>query len=50
VQRAAAAANGADALPDLFTAFQEQLGMKLEKTKAFADVLVIESVSKPSEN
>ena len=48
-QRAAAAA-GADALPDLFTAFQEQLGLKLEATKASADVLAIDKVSKPSEN
>ena len=41
---------GPDAPPDLFTAFQEQLGMKLEATKARADVLVIDKVSKPSEN
>jgi bla regulator protein blaR1 len=49
-QRAHAAANGADALPDLFTAFQEQLGLKLDATKALVDVLVIDRVSKPSEN
>jgi len=48
-QRAAAIA-AADALPDLFTAFQQQLGMKLEATKAFVDVLVIDQVSKPTEN
>ena len=48
-QRAAALA-AADALPDLFTAFQEQLGMKLGATKALADVLVIDKVSKASEN
>lgn len=48
-QRAAAAA-AADALPDLFTAFQEQLGMKLGAAKAPADVLVIDRVSRPSEN
>jgi uncharacterized protein (TIGR03435 family) len=48
-QRAAAAAT-ADALPDLFTAFQQQLGMKLGATKAPADVFVIDKVSKPSEN
>ncbi len=45
-----ASAAGADALPDLFTAFQEQLGLKLNPTKAPADVLVIDKVSKPSEN
>jgi uncharacterized protein (TIGR03435 family) len=50
VQRAAAITNGADALPDLFTAVQEQLGLKLDATKAPADVLVIDKVSKPSEN
>jgi uncharacterized protein (TIGR03435 family) len=46
----AAAVTAADALPDLFTAFQQQLGMKLETTKAFVDVLVIDQVSKPTEN
>jgi uncharacterized protein (TIGR03435 family) len=50
VQRAAAITNGADALPDLFTAVQVQLGLKLDATKAPADVLVIDKVSKPSEN
>src|SRR5690242_4194372 len=49
-QRAAAVANGADTLPDLFTAFQEQLGLKLDTAKAPVDVLVIDKVSKPSEN
>lgn len=39
--------NGA---PDLFTAIQEQLGLKLESTKAPVDVLVIDKVEKPSEN
>jgi uncharacterized protein (TIGR03435 family) len=48
-QRAAAVA-AADALPDLFTAFQEQLGMRLGATKAPVDVFVIDKVSKPSEN
>jgi len=45
-----ASSAGGDALPDLFTAFQEQLGLKLNPTKAPADVLVIDKVSKPSEN
>lgn len=48
-QRAAAIA-AADALPDLFTAFQEQLGMRLQPVKALIDVLVIDRVSRPSEN
>lgn len=36
--------------PDLFTAIQQQLGLKLESTKALAEVLVIDHVEKPSEN
>jgi uncharacterized protein (TIGR03435 family) len=39
-----------DAPPDLFAAFQQQLGMKLQSTKAPVDVLVIDKVEKPSEN
>lgn len=39
-----------DSLPDLFTAIQQQLGLKLESTKAQVDVLVIDRVEKPSEN
>ena len=49
-QRAYAVQTGADALPDLFTAIQEQLGLKLDATKALVDVLMIDQVSKPSEN
>ena len=36
--------------PSLFTAVQEQLGLKLEPEKAPVDVLVIKHVEKPSEN
>jgi uncharacterized protein (TIGR03435 family) len=39
-----------DAAPDVFTAFQQQLGLKLESTKAPAGVLVIDRVEKPSAN
>jgi uncharacterized protein (TIGR03435 family) len=36
--------------PSLFTAIQEQLGLKLEPQKAPMDILVIQHVEKPSEN
>jgi uncharacterized protein (TIGR03435 family) len=41
---------GASEPPALYTAIQEQLGLKLEATKAAADVLVVDHVEKPSEN
>jgi uncharacterized protein (TIGR03435 family) len=43
-------AAAADAPPPLFTAIQEQLGLKLDAVKAPVKVMVIESVQKPSEN
>lgn len=42
--------NNPDAPPDLFTAIQQQLGLKFESTKAPVDVLVIDKIEKPSEN
>ena len=45
-----AAADPADAPPDIFLAFQQQLGLKLENTKAQVDVMVIDRLEKPSEN
>jgi len=36
--------------PSLFTAVQEQMGLKLEATKAAVEVLVIDSVQKPTVN
>jgi uncharacterized protein (TIGR03435 family) len=38
------------AAPNLFTAIQEQIGLKLEPVKAPADVLVIDQVERPSAN
>ena len=40
----------ADPVPSLFTAVQEQLGLRLESTKGPVEVLVIDSVQKPTEN
>lgn len=36
--------------PTLFTALQEQLGLRLESTKGPVTVVVIDSIAKPSEN
>jgi len=36
--------------PSIFAAIQEQLGLKLESRKAPTDIIVIESIEKPSEN
>jgi uncharacterized protein (TIGR03435 family) len=40
----------ANAPPGLFTAIQEQLGLRLEPTNAPVDALIIDRVEKPSEN
>ncbi len=37
-------------LPGLFTALQEELGLKLESTKGPVDTIVIDSAEMPSEN
>ena len=42
--------NEAEAPPDLFTAFQQQVGLKLESKKALVDVVVVDSVERPSDN
>jgi uncharacterized protein (TIGR03435 family) len=36
--------------PDSTTAIRQELGLKLEKTKAPAEVLVVEHVEKPNAN
>jgi uncharacterized protein (TIGR03435 family) len=36
--------------PVLFTAIQEQLGLRLESVTAPVEVIVIDSVERPSEN
>lgn len=43
--------SGTDAVgPSLFTAVQEELGLKLEPTKGAVDVIVIDHIDPPSEN
>ncbi|MDW5266342.1 MULTISPECIES: TIGR03435 family protein [Acidobacteriaceae] len=42
--------NEPGAAPGIFTAIQEQLGLKLEATKGPADVLVIDHIERPSAN
>jgi uncharacterized protein (TIGR03435 family) len=39
-----------DAPPGLFTAIQEQIGLKLEPSKAMTDVLVVDKVERPGAN
>ncbi len=39
-----------DAPPDLYSAIQQQLGLKIESTRAPTEVMVIDHVEKPSEN
>jgi uncharacterized protein (TIGR03435 family) len=46
----AAADPNLEAPPDIYTAFQQQLGLKLESTKAPVDLFVLDRVEKPSEN
>jgi uncharacterized protein (TIGR03435 family) len=44
----ALAPSSPDVPPGIFTAIEEQLGLKLESTKGPVPVLVIDSVEKPS--
>jgi uncharacterized protein (TIGR03435 family) len=38
------------AVPSLFTALQEQLGLKLEATKGPVEIIAIDTIEKPSQN
>ena len=39
-----------DGLPDIYTAIQQQLGLRLEPTKRLTEVIAIDHLEKPSEN
>jgi uncharacterized protein (TIGR03435 family) len=43
-------ASNPDAPPDIFTAVQQQLGLKFDSTKAPVDVMVVDKVERPGEN
>jgi uncharacterized protein (TIGR03435 family) len=36
--------------PSLFVAMEEQLGLKLERTRAPVDVIVLRTIRQPTEN
>jgi uncharacterized protein (TIGR03435 family) len=46
----AALGDKTELFPDLFTAMQQQLGLKLEATKLMIDVLIVDRMEKPSDN
>jgi uncharacterized protein (TIGR03435 family) len=48
--RPPAPSNDPNAPPGLFTAIQEQLGLRLESTRAPVEVLVVDRVERPSDN
>ena len=50
VQQGPDSAPPPDSGPSIFTAIQEQLGLKLESTKGPVETLVIDHVETPSEN
>jgi len=39
-----------DAGPSVFSAVQEQLGLKLESSKTMVDMLIIDRLERPTEN
>ncbi|HUP38708.1 MAG TPA: TIGR03435 family protein [Vicinamibacterales bacterium] len=49
-RRAPAPTNDPNAPPGLFTTIQEQLGLRLDSTRAPVEVLVVDRVERPSDN
>ena len=47
---AAPGLDASDPMPSIFTAIQEQFGLKLDSTKGPVEVVLIDSISKPTEN
>ena len=43
-------AHDSESWPSIFTAVQEQIGLKIDSTKALVDVLVIDHAEQPSPN
>jgi len=43
-------ANADDPRPSMFTAVEQMLGLKLERVRGTADVIVVERVERPTEN
>jgi uncharacterized protein (TIGR03435 family) len=43
-------ANSDDQRPQMFTAVQELLGLKLERVKGTVDVILVDHVERPTEN
>ena len=50
IRRGPGAASAPDAGPSVFTAVQEQLGLKLESSRASRDMLVIDRLERPTED
>jgi hypothetical protein len=50
ITRVSSLGHRTDGLPDIFGAFQQQLGLRLDATKTSINVLVVDHMEKPSDN